>query len=110
MAEDRRIQCHFENQRAITPILRKLPVLYHIMFILTISSMKFHPLLTKKSLKCRSSKGNNSSITDYILVKPHHAIYFQYRFHEIQSIYYKVMAEDGKNHQFLYGNNRKISE
>ena len=69
--------------------------------------MKFHPLHTKlwlrmeNSLKCRQFKSNNSSITDYTLMKLHlhnhiKVIYIQYKFHEIPSIAYKVMAEDGK--------------
>ena len=57
----------------------------------------------KKSLKSRQSKGGNSSITHDILMKLHvHShtmvIYIQYMFHEIPSIGYLVMAEDGKNH------------
>ena len=52
-------------------------------------------------LKFRQSKGNNSAITDGIPIKlhTHHltmAIYSQYKFHEIPSIGYLVMAEDGK--------------
>ena len=42
-------------------------------------------------LKCRQSKGNNSSITDYTLMKLHvhnhtMVIYIQYKFHEIPYI------------------------
>ena len=53
----------------------------------------------KKSLKFRLSKGNNSSITDDTLMKLHMhniVIYIQYKFHEIPSIGYLVMAENGK--------------
>ena len=47
------------------------------------------------------AKSNNSSITDYSLVKLHMhnhtmVIYVQGKFHEIPSITYKVMPEDGK--------------
>ena len=53
----------------------------------------------KKSLKYRQSKGNNSAITDNIPIKLHihnltMVIYIQ--FHELPSIGYLVMAEDGK--------------
>ena len=52
-------------------------------------------------MKFRQSKGNNSSITEDIMMKLHvhnHAmvIYIQYEFHEIPSIGYLVMAEDRK--------------
>ena len=68
--------------------------------------MKFHPLLTKlwlrmeKSLKCRQSKGNDSSITDYSLMKLHIlnqtiVIYIKYKFHKVPFIIYRVLAEDG---------------
>ena len=55
-------------------------------------------------MKFRQSKGNNSSITDDILMKLHvnnHTmlIYNQYEFHEIPFIGYLVMAEDGKKLQ-----------
>ena len=54
-------------------------------------------------LKCKQSKGNNSSITDYTLMKLHvhnhiMVIYIHYKFHESRSIVYKVMAEGGKNY------------
>ena len=69
--------------------------------------MKFYPLLTKlwlrieKSLKFRQSKGNNSFITDGILLKlnVHYStivLYIQYKFDEIPSIGNLVMAEDGR--------------
>ena len=55
----------------------------------------------KKSLKFRQSKGNNSSITEDILMKIHThnhtmVLFIQHKFHEIPSIGYLVMAEDGK--------------
>ena len=55
----------------------------------------------KKSMKVRQSKGNNSSITDAILMKLHMhnptmVIYVQYKFHETTSIGYLAMDEDGK--------------
>ena len=57
----------------------------------------------KNSLKFRQSKGDDSSITKTTLIKLHvHShtmvIYNQYKFHEIPSISYLVMAEDGKYH------------
>ena len=57
----------------------------------------------KKSLNFRQSKGNNSAITKGTLIKLHvhnltMVIYIQYKFHEVPSIGYLVMAEDGKNH------------
>ena len=59
--------------------------------------MKFHQLLTKlcmrmeKSSKFRQSNGNNSSITNYTLMKLHMhkhtmVINLQYKFHEIPYI------------------------
>ena len=53
-------------------------------------------------MKFRQSKGNNSAITDDAPIKLHMhnlimAIYIQYKFHEIPSIPYLVMAEDGKS-------------
>ena len=72
--------------------------------------MKFHPLVTKLLLKteekpfeCRQSKDNYYFIADYILLKFHmHSrtmvIQIKCKFHEIPSIGYLVMAEDGKNH------------
>ena len=55
----------------------------------------------KRSLKFRQSKGNNSSITDDILMKLNMqnntvVIYIQYMFQEISFIGYLVMAADGK--------------
>ena len=55
----------------------------------------------KQTLKCREWKGNNSSINYNTLMKLHMhnhtmAIYIKCKFHEIPSIAYKVMAEDGK--------------
>ena len=52
-------------------------------------------------MKFKRAKGNNSSITNDTLMKLHvhnHtiAIYIQHKFHEIPSIVYIVMAEDGK--------------
>ena len=52
-------------------------------------------------MKVRQSKGNNSSITDATLMKLHvhnhtMVIYVQYKFHEITSIGYLAMPEDGK--------------
>ena len=57
----------------------------------------------KKSLKFRQGKGDYSSIADVTLMKlnvHNHTmvIYIQYKFCEIPSIAYLVMAEDGKNH------------
>ena len=87
--------------------------------------MRFIPLPTKlwlggekKSLKCRQSKGNNSSITDYTLMKLHvhnhtMVIYIQYKFYEVPSIAYKVMAEDGKKSlkfRQSKGNNSSITD
>ena len=56
----------------------------------------------EKSLKFRQSNGNNSSIIGDILMKLplHHltmVLYIQYKFDEILSIGYQVMAEDGKS-------------
>ena len=53
-------------------------------------------------MKFRQSKGNNSALTDDAPIKLHThnlimAIYIQYKFHEIPSIRYLVMAEDGKS-------------
>ena len=59
-------------------------------------------LRKEKSFKFRQSKGNNSSITEDTLMKlsvHNHTmviIYIQYKFHEIPSIGYLAMAEDGK--------------
>ena len=57
----------------------------------------------KKSLKFRQSKGDYSSITNVTQMKIHvyshtMVIHIQYKFHEIPSIGYPVMAEDGKKH------------
>ena len=57
----------------------------------------------EKTLKFRQSKGDNSSITDNTLMKilmHNHTIviYIQYKFPEIPSIGYLVMAEAGKKH------------
>ena len=72
--------------------------------------MRVHPLLSrlrlgieKKPLKFKQSKSNNSSITNYTLMKLQvhtHTIviYIQYKFHEIPFIAYIVMVEDGQNH------------
>ena len=56
-------------------------------------------------LKFRQSKGDDYSITKTTLMKLHvhnhtmyMVIYNQYKFHEIPSISYLVMAEDGKYH------------
>ena len=54
-----------------------------------------------KSIETSSIKVNNSSIADDTLVKFHMhnhtmAIYIQYKLHEIPSIGYLVMTEDGK--------------
>ena len=69
----------------------------------------------KKSLKCWQLKGNNSSITDYILIKlqmHNHTmsiyIYIQYKLYEMPSLGYLVMAEDGKTHCNL-GNQMSIT-
>ena len=58
----------------------------------------------KKSLKLWQSKGNNSTVTDETPIKLHvhnlsMVIYIQYKFHEILSNGYLVMAENGKNHK-----------
>ena len=55
----------------------------------------------QKSLKYRQSKGDNSSITHDTLMKLHMhnhtmVMYIQYKLHEIPSISYLSMAEDGK--------------
>ena len=47
------------------------------------------------------SKGNNSAIKDDTPMKPHvhnftMVIYIKYKFHELTSIFYLVMAADGK--------------
>ena len=70
---------------------------------------KFHEILPmgylvmgeegKKSLNFRQTKGNHSAIPDGSLTKLYvhnltMVIYMQYRFHEIPSISYLVMAED----------------
>ena len=75
---------------------------------------KYHLLVTKlwlrteKSLKFRHWKGNNSSITDDTLVKlrVHNQtviIYSKYKFYEIPSIGYLVMAEDGRTDELKGG-------
>ena len=75
--------------------------------VIQFSFMKFHPLFkklwlrTENELKFRQSKDNNSSLSSDTLSKLHMhnhtiVIYIQYKFHEIQSIGYLVMAEDGK--------------
>ena len=55
-----------------------------------------------KSLKFRQSKANNCAKTDDPDKLHVHnltiVIYIQYKFHNIPSIGYLVMAEDGKNH------------
>ena len=78
----------------------------------------------KKSLKFRQSKGDNSIITHDTLKQLHvhnliMVIYIQYKFHEIPSIGYLVMAEDGKkslkfrqskgNSSAITGNTQKYS-
>ena len=50
--------------------------------------------------------GNNSSTSDDTLMNLHvhnytMVVYIQYKFHEIPSIGYLVMAEDGKKHRNL---------
>ena len=62
----------------------------------------------KKSFKFRQSKGNNSAITDDTPIKLHMhnptlIIYIQYKFHEIPSIGYLVMAEDQKSDGWMDG-------
>ena len=57
--------------------------------------------MEKKLLKIRQSKDKNSSIIDNTLMKLHMhnhtmVIYIHYKFHEIPSIGYLVMAEDRK--------------
>ena len=68
--------------------------------------MKFHLLLTQFWLKMEKvaeilAKGNNSSTTDDLMkVYMHHTtmvIFSPYKFNEIASIAYLVLAEDGKN-------------
>ena len=54
--------------------------------------MKVHPLLTK--LNC-GNQGENSCITDDIQITLH--VHNQYKFREILSSGYKVMAEIEKN-------------
>ena len=54
----------------------------------------------KKSLKFKQSKGNNSGINNGTPIKLNvhnltKVIYIQYKFHEILSIGFLVMAEDG---------------
>ena len=54
----------------------------------------------KKSLKIRHSEGNNSTITEDTPKKLHMhnltiVIYIHYKFHQLPSIGYLVMAEDG---------------
>ena len=72
---------------------------------------KFHEILSigylvmaedGKSLKFRDSKGNISAKTSDTPIKLHvlnltMVIYIQYKFHEIPSVGYLVMAEGGKN-------------
>ena len=63
-------------------------------------------------LNCRQSKGNNSSLTEYTLMKLHvhkhiMVIYIQFKFHDSPSITYKVMAEDSQNQRNL-SNQRAI--
>ena len=53
----------------------------------------------KKSLSFRQSKGDNSTITHDTLMKLHvhnhiMVIYIQYKFHEIPSVAYRIMADD----------------
>ena len=52
-------------------------------------------------MKFRQSKGNDSFIADATLMKLHMhnhtmVICIQYKFHEVSSICYLVMAEDGQ--------------
>ena len=66
-----------------------------------------------QSLKFWQSKYSNSSITDKTMMNFHvhnhtMVIYIQYKFHEIPSIGYKVMAEDGKKYKKL-GNQKTIT-
>ena len=71
-----------------------------------------------KSLKSRQSKGNHSAIIDDIPIQPNvHSltmvIYIQHKFHEIRSIIYLVMAEEGnKKIKFRQskGNNSAITD
>ena len=102
------------NQRAITHLLLRIfrQTLVSITttwsYKLSISFMRFHPLLTKLRLAIEKNVGNqrthnNSSITDYTLVKLHvhnhtMVIYIQNQFHEKTYVAYKAMAEDGINH------------
>ena len=57
----------------------------------------------KKSLKFRQTKGNYTAIPDDSPIKLHAhnltmVIYIQYKFYQMLSIGYLVMAQDGKNH------------
>ena len=67
----------------------------------------------RKSLKLRQSKGNNTFIADDYLInlRVHNQNifkYVQYKFHEIPSLGYLAMDEDGTNHRNL-GNQRAIT-
>ena len=101
----------------------KLEVHNHTMVIYI--QYKFHEILSTcylvlaedgKSLKLMQSKANNSSINDDIPMKLHvHSynivIYFQYKFHETQSIGYLVMTEDENSLEFRHskGNNTSVN-
>ena len=79
--------------------------------MVTYNQYKFHEIPTigylvmaemGQSLKLRQSKGNNPVITEDSPIKLHVDIlimvtYIQYKFHEIPSIGYLIMADDGKN-------------
>ena len=117
MAEDRKKSLKWRQPKGNTSAITDgtpIKLYVHNLIMVIYSQYKFHEILSiihrlpshgwvlKKSLKFRQSKGNNSAITDDTQIKLHlHnltiAIYIQYKFHEVSSIGYLVMAEDRKS-------------
>ena len=94
--DDSPIKLHMHNLIVVINIQNKIPEFYPLGYLVMDEDRK-------KSLKFRKPKGNFSAITDDTLIKLHMhnlalVIYIQYKFQEIPSIGYLVMAEDGKNH------------
>ena len=94
IADDTLMKLHMHNTTMVIYIQFKFQEISFIGYLVMAEDWK-------KSMKFRQSKGHNSSITQNTLMKLHMhnhtmVIYIQFKFHEIPSIGYLVMAEDVK--------------
>ena len=93
ITDDTLMKLHLHNHTMVLYIQYKFHEIPFISYLVMVE--------IGEKIKFRQSKGNNSAITYDTPIKLHvhnltMVIYIQYKFHEIPSIGYLVMAEDGR--------------